>query len=322
MKEIIINALIEAYNLNKKLSSNNSERVIGDKKDVVTVGDIKIGDCIIQSLLQSPSSKIIVESEEHGKQQNFEDGQEEYYISIDDIDGSNNLRVGQGLLPYCSMIVVFKKSVEHEEYTFDDYAYAACIDHVSGRIFYTEKGLGLVEEYDSEGRIITDSKANIQDNSNLALTLSTDIVSSTRGGKTGYSKDEGSTISVLPSILDGVYKKFATVDSGCSVFEYAMTGMGIRNGYVSSGKKMHELPLLYAFCSETGQDMCDFSGRSYKDITYDFSGGDAEVVAGNEEVIKEVCEMIEKQRGINKKIIGILRMKDPRERFIDDGEGR
>ena len=302
MKEIILNTLNKAYTSNKEQTEKNKERIIGEKQDVVTKGDIEIGDLIVQSLLKDGSSRVIVESEEHGKQQNFEEGEEEYYIAIDDIDGSNNLRVGQGLLPYCSMIVVFKKNAEHDGYTFDDYAYAACIDHVSGRIFYTEKGLGFVEEYDSEGHLITNSRENFQDNSNLALTLSTDVVSSTRGGKTGYGKGKEVNVSILPSVLDGVYRNYAIVDSGCSVFEYAMTGMGIRNGYVSTGKKMHELPLLYAFCRETGQDMCDFSGRSYDDTTYDFSAGETEVVAGNERTIKEVCKMIQRQKEVNERL--------------------
>lgn len=302
MKKLLIATLLNAYRLNKQFDGQTNERIIGEKQDVVTKGDIEIGDLIVKELLEDKSSRVIVESEEHGKQQNFEDGQEEYYIAIDDIDGSNNLRVGNGMLPYCSMIVVFKRNAEHEDYTFDDYAYAACIDHVSGRIFYTEKGLGFVEEYDSNGTKIGDSRDNIQDNSNLALTLSTDIVSSTRGGKTGYGKGKEVTASVLPSVLDGVYRKYAIVDSGCSVFEYAMTGMGIRNGYVSTGKKMHELPLLYAFCKETGQDMCDFTGRSYDEITYDFSGGDAEVVAGRQRTIEEICRMIQRQNEANERL--------------------
>ena len=41
---------------------------------------------------------------------------------------------------------------------------------------------------------------------------------------------------------------------------------------------MHELPLLYAFCKETGQEMVDFERNSYDDIIYEFSGKNAEVI--------------------------------------------
>ena len=61
-----------------------------------------------------------------------------------------------------------------------------------------------------------------------------------------------------------------------------MVGMGIRNGYVSSGKKMHELPLLYAFAKETGLDMVNFEGKTYRDVVYDFNGKDVDIILVSE----------------------------------------
>lgn len=105
MKNIIINTLIAAAQLVEDMK-DISKRVIGEKADVVTRGDIEIGNLMIRELL-GQSSKIVVESEEEGKQRNFQDGKEDYYIAIDDIDGTNNLRVGNGLLPYGSIIIIF-----------------------------------------------------------------------------------------------------------------------------------------------------------------------------------------------------------------------
>lgn len=290
-------------------SAHLSERVIGDKLDVVTAGDIEIGDLIIKNLIEDTDDKIVIESEEHGKEQNFEGNKtEDYYIAIDDIDGSNNLRVGNGILPYASMLVVFDGTKKRPDgtYTYDDYVCAACFEYTSKKMFYTEKGMGYVEEYTYGDPHVKSSIDNIQDNSNLALTLSTDVVSTQRGGATGYAAKETDDVSVLPCVLDGVYKSFAIVDSGCSVFEYAMVGMGIRNGYVSCGKKAHELPILYAFCAETGQDMVDFDGKSFKDVAYDFSGKDVDVIAGNESIIEKVRILITKQKLANKKINDML----------------
>lgn len=308
MKGRIIGTFTKAIEHDTALRSSMSERVIGEKEDVVTAGDIEIGDLIIKRFLEGTDDKIVIESEEHGKEQNFEEGVEDYYIAIDDIDGSNNLRVGQGILPYASMIVVFDGSKRKPDgtYSFDDYKYAACIDYASKKLFYTEKGMGYIEEHtygDPHFRISTE---NVQDNSNLALTLSTDVVSTQRGGATGYAAKESDDVSILPSELDGVYKNYAIVDSGCSVFEYAMVGMGIRNGYVSSGKKMHELPLLYAFSKEAGLNMVDFDGKGYDDVTYDFKGKDAEVIAGSPETIEKVRHLIVKQKLANKKINDML----------------
>jgi fructose-1,6-bisphosphatase/inositol monophosphatase family enzyme len=207
------------------------------------------------------------------------------------------------------MIVAFDAASKTEEgYRYSDYSHAACLDYASGKIFYTEKGLGKVEVYNDDGDKIADSAENSQDNSNLALTLSTDVVSTQRGGLVGYAKgNEVSPVSILPGVLDTVYKKFAIVDSGCSVFEYAMVGMGIRNGYVSAGKKQHELPLLYAFAKETGAQMVDFDGVPYDDRVYDFKGGDAEVIAGNQRVIDEVTMAVKFQRKAIEKVKEMLR---------------
>lgn len=306
MKEKILNVLISSNETLNNMSSAQN-RVIGEKTDVVTSGDIEIGSYIVDSFLQDTQNKIIIESEEHGKKQNFTDGQEDYYIAIDDIDGTNNLRVGNGILPYCSMIVAFKKKTDSDTYTFSDYSHAACIDHINKRIFYTEKGLGFVEQYNLNREKISDTSDNIQDNSNLALTLSTDVVSTMRGGDVGYSQtDTKDNIPVIPSILEGVYKKYAIVDSGCSVFEYAMLGSKIRNGYVSDGKKMHELPLLFAFCKETNQKMLDFNGQPYDSREYNFKGKGCSVVAGEERTVNEVIELITKQKLVNDKILKLL----------------
>ncbi len=331
MKEAIMGALRLAAKHDAKMGNKLNQRVIGEKADVVTQGDIEIGDLITKILLTT-KDRITVESEEHGKQTNLLPGEEErYYVAIDDIDGTNNLRVGKGFLPYCSMIVAFDASNKSEAgYKYSDYSHAACLDYASGRIFYTEKGLGMVEIYDTNGDKISDSRENAQDNSNLALTLSTDVVSTQRGGLIGYANTDVNPVSILPGVLDTVYKKFAVVDSGCSVFEYAMVGMGIRNGYVSSGKKQHELPLLYAFSKETGKQMVDFDGIPYDDRVYDFKGGDAEVIAGDQRVIDDVMMSVKIQRKAIERVKDMLRssaVKGPasarmtRERFAAKNDG-
>ena len=296
MKESILAALTMAAKHDAKSEKNLNQRVIGEKEDVVTQGDIEIGDLITKILLTT-KDRITVESEERGRQTNLIGGEKErYYVAIDDIDGTNNLRVGMGFLPYCSMIVAFDtENKTGEKVKYSDYSHAACIDYTKGKIFYTEKGLGRVEIYDLNWNKVADSTENVQDNKNLSLTLSTDLVSTQRGGLVGYAETKGMKVSPYPKRLDATYTMFAAVDSGCSVFEYAMVGMGIRNGYVSSGKKEHELPLLYAFCKETGREMVDFEGVPYDDKEYDFKGGDANVIAADQKVIDLIRLSIQAQ---------------------------
>ena len=96
MKDAILGALAMAARHDSKMGTNLNRRVVGEKKDVVTQGDIETGDLITKILLTT-KDRITVESEEHGKQTNLFPGEEErYYVAIDDIDGTNNLRVGKG----------------------------------------------------------------------------------------------------------------------------------------------------------------------------------------------------------------------------------
>ncbi len=265
-------------------SKEISERTISDKKDVVTVGDLKAGSFIIKSLLPS-NGGLLVESEEYGR---LGDAKGKYYVAIDDIDGSNNLRVGNGLLPYCSMIVVFENAY-CRACTYQDYVCVACLEHTSGRIFYTEKGMGEVRAFGVNGERIERPKGS-RDDSGLVRTLSTDIVSSTRGGITGYAVSNNKPMATL--WFPNIAQKYAMVDSGCSVFEYAMVGCGVRDGYIASGKKQHEFPLLYAFCRETGREMVDFCGVDYGEKTYEFSGRDATVIAGNAEIVRDCLKLV------------------------------
>ena len=91
MKDAIFSSLVLAGRHNANMNKSLNERVIGEKADVVTKGDIEIGDLITKILLTT-KDRITVESEEHGKQTNLLPGEEErYYVAIDDIDGTNNL---------------------------------------------------------------------------------------------------------------------------------------------------------------------------------------------------------------------------------------
>lgn len=308
MDYLIVKTLAKAGIFNQKNKDNLTARINKKgKDDVVTEGDIQIGDLIIKGLLDQKRN-VVVESEEHGKQSNFQgDKREDVYYAIDDIDGSNNLRVGRGYLPYASMVVSFEKDngSGDEPYKYSDYKEAACLDHLNQRIYYTQKGLGSVQIYDFDLNFLDEFKGRTQEDENLALTLSTDIVSSNRGGNVGYAaskKDDLPKNIVFPDRLSLVKLKYALCDSASSVEEYGMVGIGVGDGYVSSGKKQHELPLLYAFASETGLEMTDFEGKSYANKEYDFNGTGAEVICATPEVRKNIQDLIEQQVKTNQKI--------------------
>lgn len=298
MKEDIILVLRTAAELDAELRDEMSRSSIGNKENVLTNGKKLIGKRIVAGLLALTPTKV-VESEEYGKTNNLRGNEnEEYYVAIDSIDGFNNLRIRRGMYPYASMIVAFDGNKKTDKgYKYSDYAYAACLEYTSGRIYYTEKGLGEVEVYNLSGEKIIGLMQSEQNNEGIVFTLGVDNVSLYRGRNVGHaSTRDGLHLGAEPGILDAVYTNFSTADTGCSVFEYAMVGTKKRIGYVAYGKEHHKLPLLYAFCKETGQEMVDFEGNSYDDRIYEFSGKNAEVIAGTPQVVDRVMRYINLQR--------------------------
>ena len=62
MKDKIISIFYKAieYYMNLRKKRISVERVIGEKADVVTGGDIEIGDLIIEKLMEDTENKIVI----------------------------------------------------------------------------------------------------------------------------------------------------------------------------------------------------------------------------------------------------------------------
>ena len=75
MEDLIVKILAKAGNFNQKNKNNLNTRVTKTGKyDVVTEGDIQIGDLIIKGLLNQEKN-VVVESEEYGRQSNFQENE-------------------------------------------------------------------------------------------------------------------------------------------------------------------------------------------------------------------------------------------------------
>ena len=265
-KDKIIDVLIESNKLIKDIKLE----LLKTEKDIVTNADVKIGEFIAQSFLSIKEINIMVETEEHNKQINFDNGIEQFYIVIDDIDGTDNYYRGNNMLPFCSLIVVFQNYNPEKQYKFSDIVFVGCIEHTSSKIWYCEKGLNKVEVYDLNKKIVVFDIPKIGDKP----VIISDIVST-------------DTIK-----LTHIFKKYWVKDFGCSAAAYCYIGSKLFDGYISSNKKAHELGLLYLFCCETNQILCDYNLQLYNDKTYDFSRDDYTVIAGNKELVKDLASEI------------------------------
>ncbi len=273
-KEKIIDVLIES-NIRIK---NIKAKVLNSDKDIVTNGDVEIGKFIAHSFLSIKDINILVETEEHHKQRNFTNGVEEFYVVIDDIDGTDNYYRGNHMLPYCSLIVIFENNSYEKgyNYTFSNIVFAGCIEHASGKIWYCEKGLGKIEIYDLNKKpVFLDVPQKIYNDVSKPVIL-TDIVS------TDVSK------------LIYIFEKYWIKDFGCSAAAYCYIGSKLFDAYISSNKKSHELGLLYLFCNETNQILCDFNYKPYNNMLYNFEKNDYDVIAGDKKIVEELISKIGK----------------------------
>lgn len=271
-KEKIIDILIES---NKRIKNIKAE-VINSDKDIVTNGDVEIGKFIAHSFLSIKDINIMVETEEHHKQTNFTNGVESFYVVIDDIDGTDNYYRGNNMLPYCSLIVIFQNNNCEKDYnyTFSNIVFAGCIEHTSGKIWYCEKGLGKLEVYDLNKKLVFLDIPQKTYNEVSKPVILTDIVS------TDTSK------------LLNIFKNYWVKDFGCSAASYCYIGSKLFDGYISSNKKSHELGLLYLFCSETNQTVRNFDFETYDNMLYDFDKNDYDVIAGDKKLVEELTSKI------------------------------
>jgi len=266
LEERITSALKGAYDT---LSEIIPQELKTDK-DIMTNGDLEVGEYLKKVVLGWTERVKVVTEEFPMGERNFVGGDEQLYVCIDDIDGTDNYARGNGMLQYASLIVVFQKR-EMNEYYFDDIIAAGCVEHSSGKIFYSEKGMGRVKVLDCEKL------------EGVELTLPQ------KGKKPVIITDIVSASAKLIALL----KEVAWLkDFGASATSYCHVGIKLFDAYVSDNKKGHELGLLYMFCTENGLTMCSIRGLAFKYITYDFNLTCYKVVAGDPNVCEEVVRML------------------------------
>lgn len=263
MEDIILEVLINCYKTLKETELS----IVDTPKDIVTEGDIILGNLIRQNCLKLNVPVCIYTEEFPEGIQNSKNP--EYCIFVDELDGTDNAYRDIRLFPSVTLIQIAKAS-NLEKLKFEDFIAVGAVEHSNGEIYMAEKNKGVNRYYIkpdySVEKLEKTSKHPKQE------VIITDM----------YSMMQ--EIDILTAIVTS----FQTKDFGASAATYCYVSTGLFEAYVSSHKKGHELPLLYLLCKEAGLQMTDFAGRNYDKIKYDFNSTKYQVIAGK----KTTCQAL------------------------------
>ena len=271
MKDFLLKLLLSAYAEQRKASKDAVE----SQKDIVTNCDLAIGDMIKAEVAKCDFPVKLVTEEYSNAITNCKEP--EYTIYVDELDGTDNAFRDINMLPSVTLIQVAHAS--SEDVKFGDFVMVGAVEHSSRTVYFAEKGRGI-EKYTIDNvadyMMLTPCEMNPRHPKQSVVII--DVYSMMK------------EIEVLVEIVS----RYQTKDFGASAATYLWVAEGIFEGYASSHKKGHELPLFYLFCKETGVKMTDFAGKSYDNVRYDFNSTRYQVIAGIDSVHADLVNALKK----------------------------
>lgn len=261
MKTCLKDLLLNVYAVQKGASKN----AVDTDKDIVTACDLAISETIREEVLNWKFPLQIVTEEYDKANKNCETP--EYYVFVDELDGTDNAFRAIDVLPSVTLIQIARAA--QCEVKFKDFVLVGAVEHSSGTVYITEKDAGI-QKYEIKNLEIAYKleEVQIQPRHTKQSVVITDV----------YSMMQET------EILMEIAKRYQTKDFGASAATYLWVAEGLFEAYASSHKKGHELPLLYLMCREAGVKMTDFNGKVYDEVAYDFNSTRYQVIAGIESV--------------------------------------
>lgn len=255
MKKNILALLEKSYNTLKNVEISIIEN---NQKDIVTEGDLLLGNLIREECLKWNYPLCIYTEEFDETIRNSENP--EYFVFVDELDGTDNAYRGIRIFPSVTLIQIAKCNNSNNIH-FEDFIAVGAVEHSRGEIYVALKDEGI-------------EKYHILDN----FLEKIEIVS--KHPKQDVAITDIYSMMNEPEILKTIASTLQTKDFGASAASYCYVAEGLFEAYVSSHKKGHELPLLYMLCKESGLQMTDFAGRSYDKVKYDFNSKRYQIIAG------------------------------------------
>lgn len=232
----------------------------GDAVNTATTADVAVSHALLDHFKRSEIPAVVY-SEESGRNQYGTHPQ--FLIGFDDIDGTENWRRSEGVMPYTTIIFVY----DSPQPLFRNALVAVMQEHTSGHTWLAVRGEGCYfkkKEWQEFQRCYTSGEQNLTRKTAVRLDL--------------YAMREQS--DVIGAIVEAAWVK----DAGSSGYHLAAVSNGCIDAFVNSACKGHEFGAGYLLIKEGRGFVVDSKGQPYDAKPFDFDGKYDFVCAATEQL--------------------------------------
>ena len=258
---MLLSSLYSGYVAFRQAGEKAREEEENHGKDLLTKGDLMIGNAIIEEIKQA-GKDFILYSEENGRKV-FGDNPE-FSVVLDECDGSGNLKDGDGMAPFGSIMGI-SNSLDP---TFDEIDVAGFLEFTTGNLYSATKNKGAYKNLRFGEKMYEGSTQRDLNQVPIKTSGKKDFVG------TRIMNDQYMLGDISGPISDYAGKKHWPKDLGCKAAHIAMIAYGGQDLFISAnncatkketGKLCsgEELGPGYLLVKEAGGATLDFN---YRDI--------------------------------------------------------
>ncbi len=271
VKNISLEALVVAKRTLQKLGERGKTEVHDvHVVDIATEGDRAVSNALVQFFKKIRIPAVLL-SEENGRIDTSDTPN--YMIAWDDIDGTENWKRGNGVLPYATIVVVYDKPNPR----FQDAVVAALYEHTTKQTWLAIRGQGCFFKNEKDKEFVPCKTSGME---KIELY------------QTGIRVD----LYAMREAMDAVEKLNRVAwlkDAGSSGYHFAAVANGSTDAFVNSGCKGHEFGAGYLLVKEAGGFVSNWKGEAYDNKPFDFDAKYDLVCAATEKLGKEVLRVIQ-----------------------------
>lgn len=269
IKELCLQALDVSGKVIEKCADGKQEVDNGDLVNTATKADVAISHALVEHFRDSGIPAMMY-SEELGRTDYCERPQ--FLIGLDDIDGTENWRRSEGVMPYTTIIFVYDSATPK----FNNALVAVMQEHTSGHVWLAVRGEGYYfkkKDWNDFQRCYTSDETVLSKKTAVRLNL--------------YAMREEK--DVIAALTEASWVK----DAGSSGYHLAAASNGCIDAFVSSACNAHEFGAGYLLIKEAGGFISDFAGQPYDQKAFDFDAKYDIVCTATESLGKAILQKIE-----------------------------
>lgn len=239
-----------------------------DPVNTATTADVAVSHALLKHFKESRIPAIVY-SEESGKTQYGE--KPEFLVGFDDIDGTENWRRSENVMPYTTIIFVYDKP----QPLFKNALVAVMQEHTSGHIWLAVRGEGCYfkkKDWTEFRRCYTSGEEVLTRKTAVRLDL--------------YAMREEK--EVIAALTKAAWVK----DAGSSGYHLAAVSNGSIDVFVNTSCKAHECGAGYLLIKEAGGFMVNRNGEPYDDVPYNFDAKYDIICSATKKLEREILRVV------------------------------